>query len=314
MVVNPLFASGFLTILLSLYFIVDGVSEIAVGRRNQARVVHLRGRHLDPARRPALDAVPALRRLGARNPAGHQAAVHRPDHDHGRFRRPLDGRRLVHFSRCVLVDGRSGRTMANDKFERSGRNAFGPHAHDAAVPAHQGRASGLSPLLSHGRFLRAVLRRRPPRRQAHRHHADLARPVRGRTDSDGRRAVSQRRHLSFAAGAQGRVGGDLRADRRPGEIARVRSIARWCAWSRPARSPTTRCSSSAAKPCWPRCRGARERRRGLRARLARSRRRSLLGARGRRRRRARSRTRAAEARGVAGSGGSGARDRRDHAR
>jgi uncharacterized membrane protein HdeD (DUF308 family) len=31
LVANPLFASGFLTILLSLYFIVDGVSEIAVG-------------------------------------------------------------------------------------------------------------------------------------------------------------------------------------------------------------------------------------------------------------------------------------------
>jgi len=31
MVVNPLFASGFLTIVLSLYFIVDGVPEIAVG-------------------------------------------------------------------------------------------------------------------------------------------------------------------------------------------------------------------------------------------------------------------------------------------
>ncbi|HEU5134779.1 MAG TPA: DUF308 domain-containing protein [Steroidobacteraceae bacterium] len=31
LVVNPLFAAGFLTILLSLYFIVDGVSEIAVG-------------------------------------------------------------------------------------------------------------------------------------------------------------------------------------------------------------------------------------------------------------------------------------------
>jgi uncharacterized membrane protein HdeD (DUF308 family) len=31
LVANPLFASGFLTILLSLYFIIDGVSEIAVG-------------------------------------------------------------------------------------------------------------------------------------------------------------------------------------------------------------------------------------------------------------------------------------------
>ena len=27
--------------------------------------------------------------------------------------------------------------------------------------------------------------------------------------------------------------------------------ARWCAWSRRAPSPTTRCSSSAARPCWP---------------------------------------------------------------
>jgi uncharacterized membrane protein HdeD (DUF308 family) len=31
LVANPLFASGFLTILLSLYFILDGISEIAVG-------------------------------------------------------------------------------------------------------------------------------------------------------------------------------------------------------------------------------------------------------------------------------------------
>jgi len=31
MVVNPVFASGFFTILLSLYFIIDGISEIAVG-------------------------------------------------------------------------------------------------------------------------------------------------------------------------------------------------------------------------------------------------------------------------------------------
>jgi uncharacterized membrane protein HdeD (DUF308 family) len=31
LVVNPLFASGVLTILLSLYFVIDGISEIAVG-------------------------------------------------------------------------------------------------------------------------------------------------------------------------------------------------------------------------------------------------------------------------------------------
>jgi uncharacterized membrane protein HdeD (DUF308 family) len=31
LVVNPVFAAGFLTILLSLYFIVDGISEIAAG-------------------------------------------------------------------------------------------------------------------------------------------------------------------------------------------------------------------------------------------------------------------------------------------
>ena len=92
------------------------------------------------------------------------------------------------------------------------------HADDAAVPAHQGRASALAAVLPHGGFLRAVLRRCAARRQTHRHHADLARPVRGRTHPDGRRALSQRRHLSRAPGAQGRVGGDLRADRRPREV------------------------------------------------------------------------------------------------
>ena len=58
--------------------------------------------------------------------------------------------------------------------------------------------------------------------------------------------------LSRPPGAQGRVGRDLRADRRPRQVARARSSARWCASSRRARSPTTRCSSSAAKPCSPR--------------------------------------------------------------
>ena len=50
-----------------------------------------------------------------------------------------------------------------------------------------------------------------------RHHADRARRIRRRADPDGRRAVPRRRGLSREADEAGRVGGDLRADRRPGD-------------------------------------------------------------------------------------------------
>ena len=54
------------------------------------------------------------------------------------------------------------------------------------------------------------------------------------------------RAVPGATDPAGRVGGDLRADRRPGARARGRSSARWCASSRPARSPTPSCCPSAS--------------------------------------------------------------------
>ena len=75
----------------------------------------------------------------------------------------------------------------------------------------------------------------------------------GAADPDGGRALSRGGELSRAARAPGRVGGDLRADRRPEDRQRARSSARWCASSRRARSPTRRCSRRAARissrPC-----------------------------------------------------------------
>ena len=52
---------------------------------------------------------------------------------------------------------------------------------------------------------------------------------------------------------RGRVGGDLRADRRSGNEQRARWSARWCASSRRARWWKTPCSSGSAKACWRRC-------------------------------------------------------------
>ena len=52
---------------------------------------------------------------------------------------------------------------------------------------------------------------------------------------------------------RGRVGRDLRADRRSRQGARPDGAAGRARASRPARSPTMRCSSSGARPCWPRC-------------------------------------------------------------
>ena len=53
------------------------------------------------------------------------------------------------------------------------------HTDDAAVPAHQGRASGHAGAVPDGRLLRAVLRRRAARQPAARHHAHVARHERG---------------------------------------------------------------------------------------------------------------------------------------
>ena len=71
-------------------------------------------------------------------------------------------------------------------------------------------------VLSHGRFLRAVLRGRQAGRARARHRADQARPPPGRRHPDVRGAGAQRRELSRAPDQTRLQGRDLRADRGPG--------------------------------------------------------------------------------------------------
>ncbi len=110
------------------------------------------------------------------------------------------------------------RRRAHQRCERASaderRRADRPHADDAAVPAHQGRASRHAPLLPDGRLLRAVPRRREARASPARHHPDRARRERRRADRDGRRAGARGRRLPRQAGPPRRVGRDLRAGRR----------------------------------------------------------------------------------------------------
>ena len=94
------------------------------------------------------------------------------------------------------------------------------HPGHGAVSAHQGRASRYPALLSDGRFLRAVLRRRPPRLEAARHRAHLPRAVGRRPDPDGGGAGAFGRVVSREARAQGGIGRGLRTDRRSGGVAR----------------------------------------------------------------------------------------------
>ena len=87
------------------------------------------------------------------------------------------------------------------------------HARDAAVLRRQAAVSRRDPVLPDGGLLRDVLRGRADRRARPRAHADLA--VQGRQrrrDSDVRRALSRRRHLHGAAGAEGIPRRHLRAD------------------------------------------------------------------------------------------------------
>ena len=95
--------------------------------------------------------------------------------------------------------------------------APGPHADDAAVPAHQGRASRHPGVLPDGRLLRAVLRRRRKSVAPDRPYAHPARHVGGRAGQDGRRAGAFGRAVPRQAGEARPVGGDRRADRRPGD-------------------------------------------------------------------------------------------------
>jgi hypothetical protein len=73
---SPLFAASVLTIILAIYFIVDGIAEVA-GRRSDASrerlgLAHLRGRDIDPARLHDLERFPAFRNVGHRHSLWHQ--------------------------------------------------------------------------------------------------------------------------------------------------------------------------------------------------------------------------------------------------
>ena len=129
----------------------------------------------------------------------------------------------------------------------------------------------------------------------------------GAAHPDGGRAVSQRRRLSREARAQGRVASRSASRSAIRRSPRARSSARWCASSRPAPSPTMRCSM--------------QRRETLLAAVRRATRRREFGLawldlaagrftvlRIRRRCRAGSRARAAEARRAAGAARIGTRD------
>jgi hypothetical protein len=90
---NPLFASGVLTIMLAVYFIIDGISEIAASFRLRPQPgwgwmlfgTHRSGRIM-------IWGSSAVRRVVHRHPPWHQAVFRRPDHGHGRFSGALDGK------------------------------------------------------------------------------------------------------------------------------------------------------------------------------------------------------------------------------
>ncbi len=107
----------------------------------------------------------------------------------------------------------TSRTQADDQAQR---RPFRTYAHDAAILETQARASRPADVLSHGRLLRAVLRRRQEGRRAARHYPDCARTVGGHGNPHGRDSFPFCRRLSGTTGQAGRIGGDLRADRRPG--------------------------------------------------------------------------------------------------
>ena len=282
-------------------------------------MVHLRGRRLDSARTScSWTQFPLVRRLGARDPAGHQAAVHRPDHDSWAVTaRPSMAAGLVRaFSPLrPRLTGSQREHDGNDKSDRSAPRT--PSGHTPMMQQYlRIKAEHPNSLVFYrmGDFYELFYD--DARRAAK--LIDITLTSRGQSAGEPIPMAGvpyhSRRHLSRAAGAQGRVGGDLRADRRPGEIegpGRSPGGARGHARHRHRR----RAARAAPRNLVSRGRGAHdEGRHVVRTRLARSRGRTILRARSRRRRRARSRARAAQARGVARSRGSIARDRRDHAR
>ena len=129
-------------------------------------------------------------------------------------------------------------------------------ADDGAIHRDQGGQSGLPAVLPDGRFLRAVLRRRRDREPRARHRADQARQASRPRHPDVRRAGDPRRRIPAPADRARPPRRRLRADRGPGRGARSAAPRAWCgatwsAWSRPARSPRTRCSTrGATTTCW----------------------------------------------------------------
>ena len=165
----------------------------------------------------------------------------------------------------------------------------GTHAPDEAVLRRQGGVPGPAAVLPDGGLLRAVLRRRTQGRAVARHHADPARQFRGRAHPDGRGAGACLRGLPGPTCGAGRIGGDLRTDRRPrtGQgPGGTQGGARGDAGHGDRRGPAQRTPRHATH-------GGRARALGLRVGLGGSGRWPLPGQRGRERRRAGGRTRAA---------------------
>ena len=132
------------------------------------------------------------------------------------------------------------------------------HAHDRPISGDQGGQCRLPPVLSHGRFLRAVLRGRRDRLARARHRADQARQASGRGHPHVRRAGACRRRLPPAAD-RGRATASRSASRsrtrpRPRSAGPRRwCAATWCASSPRARSPRRRCSMRARTTSSPLC-------------------------------------------------------------
>ena len=102
------------------------------------------------------------------------------------------------------------------------RRARRRHADDGAVYRDQGGKPGLPAILSHGRFLRAVLRRCRTRLAGARHRAHQARQAPGPRHSDVRRAGACRRRLSAEADRRRFPRRRLRAAGRSGRGAEAR--------------------------------------------------------------------------------------------
>ena len=156
----------------------------------------------------------------------------------------------------------AGQRRADVHLRQSGDDVARVSTHDGAIYRDQSRQSGLPVVLPDGRFLRIVLRRCRSRLARARHHADQARQASRGGHSDVRRAGRARRRISASPDRARPPGRRLRADRRSGRSDASAAARAWCGamscgWSRPARSPKTRCSTPRATIiCWRWCAAA----------------------------------------------------------